>query len=128
MIKAKRNLGFLLAYVENTDTSKPIIIVHDSPNAVPKLLLTLKHVPKIKFITQKGKKLVTSNLTKKDIKTDVLNRIERGGLTTKEKIQLYEILKVKMPEILKPNATKNKSSNKGTNKRKASGTRKKVKR
>lgn len=126
MLKVKRNLGILIAHLENTDTSKPFIIANDTPNAICKIVLNYKAVPKIKWIHQKGKKLVTQNLTKADVKTDVLNRVKLGGLTTKEKVSLYEIFKVKLPENLQQNATKCKTVKKAATKKKAAGTKRKV--
>ena len=126
MLKVKRNLGILIAHLENTDTSKPIIIANDTPNAIAKIVLSYKAVPKIKWVHQKGKKLVTQNLTKADVKSDVMNRVKLGGLTTKEKVNLYEIFKVKLPENL-CNVPKNKSSKKATTKRKTTRTKRKTK-
>lgn len=126
MLKVKRNLGILICHLENTDTSKPIIIANDTPNAIAKIVLSYKAVPKIKWIHQKGKKLVTQNLTKADVKTDVMNRVKLGGLTTNEKVKLHEIFKVKLPDNLKPNGSKNKSAKKAPAKKKASTTKRKV--
>lgn len=127
MLKVKRNLGILIAHLENTDTSKPIIIANDTPNAICKIVLSYKAVPKIKWIHQKGKKLVTQNLTKADVKTDVLNRVKLGGLTTKEKVSLYEIFKIKLPENLKPNAIKCKTVKKPVARKKTTATKRKIK-
>lgn len=128
MLKAKRTLGILISYVENTDSTKPIIVSHDNPISLVRTILTFKHIPKVKFISQKGKKLITQNLTKSEIKTEVLNRIEKGGLTTKEKVTLYELFKVKLPESLKPKkvGSKNKSSKKPGAKKTTAGTKRKV--
>lgn len=129
MTKAKRNLGFLIAHLENTDNSKPIIVVHDTPNAICNLVLSYKAIPKIKFIHQSGKKLITQNLTKSDIKSDIVARLKNGVFSTKDKVLLYQLIKVKLPEKLMASINGSKSSNtkKRVAKRKTAGTKRKVK-
>jgi hypothetical protein len=99
MIKERKDYGFLIGYIAKT-TSEKIITCQDSPMNICKMILEFKEVPKIKWIYQKGKVLKTQMLSMADIKTEVLNRIEAGGLNNADKIFLYNVFKVKLPDHL----------------------------
>lgn len=104
MIKERKDYGFLVGYVP-TNSSEKIMATPDSPMNICKMILEFKSIPKIKWIYQKGKVLKTQMLSANDIKTEVLNRIEAGGLNNADKIFLYNILKVKLPSHLSESKT-----------------------